>query len=521
MPDLDKFRLRRFVETLIGMGEVEVHDEQVDLADVSAIVESTPKAVLFRNAGPERLELVAGVMGNRRRLAAALDATEKDVVAKFQRRLGNPGSSVDVPSGDAPVHQIILTADQADFTRLPFHPQHEFDGSAYLSSGIDYTIDPETGLSNVGCRRLSLRNRKECGTNITVRSHLMLLYQRCVARGQKLPISYVIGSHPTDFLAAVMRIPCEEIGLIGALRDQPVPLVKCVTNDIRVPADSEIVLEGYLDERGYIEPEGPFGEYMGYYGPMRLDPVFHLTAITMRHDALHQSLLHGSGRVLGSTEAANLTGLRLEAEASRTLKNIGIEVVDVHLPLYGGEGQHLRVAIRQKLPGEPRRVIATILGAMPSVKHVFVVDDDIDIRSQDSMEWAFGTRFQADRDLVLYEGMPGMRLDPSLDGRAIGAKAGFDLTRPQGRKWAVTTSIAGAKRFTAQAHCKTVEQALEEGPLFFTQIMENVGSRDGREVACALDELRQQGRLGCDEEGRYRLAQAEKGRTAFSGPAHG
>ena len=264
MPDLDKFRLRRFVETLIELGEVEVHQEQVDLADVSAVVEATPKAVMFRNAGPERLELVASVMGSRRRLAAALNATEKDVVAEFQRRAGNPGSSVEVPSGDAPVHQVILTGDQAEFTRLPFHPQHEFDGSVYLSSGIDYTIDPETGLSNVGCRRLSLRNRKECGTNITVRSHLMMLYHRCVARGQKLPISYAIGSHPTDFLAAVMRIPCEEIGLIGALRDQPFPLVKCVTNDIRVPADAEMVLEGYLDERGYIEPEGPFGEYMGY-----------------------------------------------------------------------------------------------------------------------------------------------------------------------------------------------------------------------------------------------------------------
>ena len=517
-PDTEKFRLRRFIEKLLEMGEVEVHDEPVELAQISTIVEATPKAVLFRRAGPERLELVANVMGSGSRLAAALGVTEAEAAAEFQRRLDRPQPVLDVSSSEAPVHQVILMGEQADFTRLPFHPQHEYDGSVYISSAIDYTIDPESGLTNVGCRRLSLRGRSECGTNVTARSHLKMIYQRCVARGEKLPISFAVGSHPIDFMASLMRIRQDEVNLIATLRGEPVPLVKCLTNDIRVPADAELIIEGYLDERGYIEPEGPYGEYMGYYGPMHLDPVFHLTAMTMRRDVLHQTVLHGSGKVMGRTESANLTAIRIEAEAFQLLKNIGIEVVGVHLPVFGGEGQHLRIAIRQTMPGQARRAIAAIFSAMLSVKHVFVVDEDIDVRSDEQMDWALGTRFQADRDMVLVQGVPGMTMDPSLEGRPIGAKAGFDLTRPFGRKPSVKHYVAGAKRFGGEARYKTVAEALTAGPHFFTHIMESVGSRDGREVALALDELRREGRLGRDADGRYHLAPAQQGRTAIVGP---
>ena len=514
---MEKFRLRRLVDKLLDMGEVEVHDEPVDLAEIGSIVEATPRAVLFRKAGPEQLELVANVMGGGRRLAAALGVTPDEAAAEFQRRLDHPQPVVDVASSEAPVHQVILEGERADFTKLPFHPQHEYDGSVYLSSAIDYTIDPETGLTNVGCRRLSLRNRRECGTNVTARSHLKMIYQRCVARGDKLPISFAVGSHPIDFMASLMRVRQDEVNLIATLRGEPVPLVKCVTNDIRVPADAELIIEGYLDERGYVEPEGPYGEYMGYYGPMHMDPVFHLTAITMRRDVLHQTVLHGSGKVLGHTESANLTAIRIEAEALQILRNIGIDVTAVHLTVSGGEGQHLRIAIRQTMPGQARRAIAAIFSAMLSVKHAFVVDEDIDVRSDEAMDWALGTRFQADRGLVLVEGMPGMTMDPSLDGRQIGAKAGFDLTLPFGRKWSVRRLTAGARPFDGRARFATVAEALAAGPMFFTHVMGGVGSRDGREVALALDELRREGRLGRDNEGRYHLVQAKPGSTAIVG----
>ena len=99
----------------------------------------------------------------------------------------------------------------------------------------------------------------------------------------------MVGAHPIDYVAAMMRLPGDELGLVSSLRDAPVAVVKSITNDIRVPADAEYVIEGYIDERGYVEPEGPYGEFLGYYGGVKNNPVFHLTAITHRRDALFQT----------------------------------------------------------------------------------------------------------------------------------------------------------------------------------------------------------------------------------------
>jgi 2,5-furandicarboxylate decarboxylase 1 len=518
-PDLEKFRLRRFVEKLDDAGELEVVKDAAQLADVGPRVEASRKAVLFRSAGPERLELVAGVMGSRRRLALSLGVEDvRAAQAEFLKRIEKTQPLVEVSSTDAPVHQVVLTGDKADLTKLPFHPHHEFDGGVYITSGIDFSVDPETGIPNVGCRRLSLRGRSECMTNLTGRSHLRAIYLKCAQRGERLPVSFAVGTHPLDFLASSMRTRKNETEFVAALRGEPVPLVKCATNDLLVPADAELIIEGYLDERGYIEPEGPYGEYMGYYGPVHLDPIFHVTAITMRRDALHQSLLHGSGRVLGHTEAAQLSALRMEAEAGKLLRHAGIDVVAICQSLWAGECQDLRIAIRQTGIGQARRAIALLFGAMPVLKQVYIVDDDIDPFSDEQMAWALGTRFQPHRDLVILDEIPGMQMDPSLDGQATGGKAGYDCTRPVGRPFAVQQLVPAAKRFTGEARHRTVEEALKAGPLFFTHIMEAVGSRDGREVTLELDALRNAGRLGRDADGRYHLAASEPGRTAQVGP---
>src|SRR6185503_10780325 len=192
----------------------------------------------------------------RRRVAMSLGVDERDASKEFGKRIEATQPLVEVSSSDAPVHQVVLTGDKADLSKLPFHPQHEYDGGVYLTSGIDFAMDPETGLVNVGCRRLALRSRYECTTNVTGRSHLQQMYVRAAARGERLPVSFAVGSHPLDFMASGMRIRKDESTFIAALRGEPVPLVKCVTNDLRVPADAELIIEGYLDARGYIEPEG-------------------------------------------------------------------------------------------------------------------------------------------------------------------------------------------------------------------------------------------------------------------------
>ena len=202
--DLEKYRLRRFVDRLIDMGDVEVHDEPVALTSLGSIIERTEKAVLFKKAGPEGTEIVAKAAGSRSRVIAAFNSTEEKIYDEYYKRLANPQKVVEIPSGDAPVHAVKITGKDVDLTKLPFYPHHAFDGSCYLSCGIDYVIDPATGRRNVGSRRLSLRNRYETGTNVTAPSDLKRIYTACVARGEKLPITFTCGTHPLDFVAATM-----------------------------------------------------------------------------------------------------------------------------------------------------------------------------------------------------------------------------------------------------------------------------------------------------------------------------
>ena len=174
--DFDKYRLRSFVERLIELGEVEIHDRPVPLTGLSPIIERTDKAVLFKKAGPEQVELVAKTAGNRKRLAAAFETSEDKLYDEYFRRLASPQPLVEVPSGDAPVHDVKITGKDVDLTKLPFHPQHAYDGSCYCSSAIDYTIDPATGRRNVGCRRLepaqSLRSRHQRHRAVRSQAHL-------------------------------------------------------------------------------------------------------------------------------------------------------------------------------------------------------------------------------------------------------------------------------------------------------------------------------------------------------------
>ena len=515
--DLEKYRLRTFVDRLIDMGEVEIHDEPVPLTGLGEMIERTQKAVLFKSAGPERAEIVAKTAASRARLIAAFETTEEKIYEEYFRRLANPKPVVEIPSGDAPVHAVKITGKDVDLTKLPFYPHHAYDGSCYMSSATDYTIDPATGRRNVGCRRLSLRNRYETGTNVTAPSDLKRIYTAAVARGEKLPITFTVGTHPLDFVAATMRHPGDELSLVATMRGEPAAVVKSLTNDILVPADAEMTLEGYLDERGYVEPEGPFGEYMGYYGAIHMDPVFHCTAITMRKDVLHHTLQHGSAFVLDQTDSQNISAIRVEAEAMRILKNSGRDPVAAYMRHTSGGSNTLRIAIRQRAFGDARLAISALFGGIARLKHIFVFDEDIDIRNDLQVEWALGTRFQADQDLVILQGIPGMSMDPSLQGRRTGAKSGFDCTKPFGRNGEIPLTRSAAKSFKGPARFQNIEQALSTAPMFYADLVESIGSSDGREIACGLDDLRQNGRLGRDRDGRYHLAPSKPGVTAIVG----
>ena len=501
--DLEQFRLRRFVERLASMEEIDVRAEPITLPELTGVIESSAKAVLFKQAGPEKFEMIGGVLGSRRRLAAAFGTDEKGLLPEFARRVQSPHPPVEVPSSQAPVHQVVLTGADIDLTRLPFHLQHELDGAPYISAAMDFTVDPTTGKPNVGCRRLMLRGRRELRTNITQMSDLKRMYLECIERKERLPLSFVIGSYPTDFVSASMKVPMNEFECIGAMRGAPLPMVKGVSNGIPVPADAEIVIEGYLDELGYSEMEGPYGELYGYYGPMHIDPVFHATAVTMRRDPIYHTVLHG-GRRVARNDAAQAACLQTEAATVRTLKAEGIEVAGVRaMPSTTGL-HHVRVAIRQSAAGQARAAIAALF-KLPLLRLVFVVDDDVDIWSEEDFEWALCTRFRLDRDIVTEGGHFALTMDPVIDENGKMTKGGFDMTAPFGAAERITDRLSFAPTLAGEATAKTAREVLAAGPKHFIEIMRALGSRDGREVILELDALREQNAIERLSNGEWAL----------------
>jgi UbiD family decarboxylase len=305
----------------------------------------------------------------------------------------------------------------------------------------------------------------------------------------------------------------DELAVIGAARGSPVPVVKCVTIDVKVPADAELVLEGYIDERGLVEPEGPYGEYIGYYGLLKSNPVFHLTAITRRRDALFQTVSIGGAR-LGFTDTAQLGAAKTEAAIWNALQHAVREPVAVCCTASSGGMYNVRASLRQRNPGEARNAIAAVFGSSADVKHVFVVDEDIDVFSDEQIDWALATRFQADRDIVIASGFRCVPLDPSLQGSRTGAKAGFDCTKPFGKGDSVEFTVPQPPRLprpiasTAQsgeAGKGSLETVLAKGPATYLELMAALGTRDGREILRGFDRLYAQGRLERLKDGRYKL----------------
>src|SRR5262249_29791274 len=208
------------------------------------------------------------------------------------------------------------------------------------------------------------------------------------------------------------------------------------------------------------------------------------------------------GRWLARTDTAQLNGVRTEVMIWRALETAVREPVAVYATPSSGGMYTLRVAIRQRVPGQARHAIPACLGALTNVKHVFVVDPDVDIFSDEQMDWAFATRFQADRDLVVMERMRTVPIDPSLMGARVGAKAGFDLTWPMGAAQKLEMQVPAPPRFAGKRF-PAPAAAFADGPKFFEDLMSAVGSRDGREIVRELEALRAKAALDRDADGRY------------------
>jgi 2,5-furandicarboxylate decarboxylase 1 len=386
--------------------------------------------LLFEKVAGYGIPILCNAVASRRALAFALGVDERALAAEYARRIKDYVKPVVVPK--APFGHRVLTGAAVDLATLPMPLYFPGDAGRYLTAGMLVARDPETGVETEGYHRFQLKGPDRMGVSLHSRRRMFEYQRRAEAKGRPLPCAVVLGLHPLVSMGS-LAYPPPDVGkfeVVGGLLGEPLEVAPCSTIDLNVPATAEIVIEGEILP-GVREPEGPFGEFTGYFSRRSTEHVFVAKAIAMREKPWFQSI--GSGR---AGDHITTLGLIREAEITNALARVIPNVRGVHVPLSGTSSFTAYVSIAQGRPGEAKHVIPIVLGVDHYLKLVVVVDDDIDVFDESEVLWAIATRMQADRDLVVISGSLGAMLDPSADERGVTAKLGIDATRPFGEPFA-------------------------------------------------------------------------------------
>jgi UbiD family decarboxylase len=445
--------LRGFVDAYGAAhpGEVVRVRERVALEhDVMAVVLEYERRrrhpiLLFENVAGSDIPIVCNAVASRRALAFALGVAEGGLAAEYARRLKDPIKPV--IRADAPFRRRVLRGSELDLGRLPIPTYFPGDAGRYLTAGLLVARDPDTGVETEGYHRFQLKGPDRLGVSLHSRRRMFEYQRRAEARGQPLPCAIALGVHPLVSMGSLSYPPAEigKFEMVGALFGEPLEVAPCTAIDLHVPAAAEIVVEGEILP-GVREPEGPFGEFTGYFSRRSTEHVFVARALAMRERPWFQSI--GSGR---AGDHITTLGLIREAEIMNALARAIPNVTAVHVPLSGTSSFTAYVALKQNRPGEAKHVIPIVLGVDHYLKLVVVVDDDIDVFDESDVLWAVATRAQADRDLVVISGSLGALLDPSADERGVTAKLGIDATRPFGEPFAEKLVMPPEKMAWARA----------------------------------------------------------------------
>lgn len=385
--------------------------------------------VIFERVKGSRFPLVANLHASLSRLKLALDIEDggmNEFMQEYARREANPIPPKRVATG--PVKEVILKGEEVDVRELPICTYHEKDAAPYITAALDVMRDPDTGVNNVGIYRLMLKDRNTFGIQISETAHGHYIWKKFEKLDQPTPMAAVIGHHPAFFLGCLSFTPLDvdEFQIAGGIMGEPVELVRCETLDLDVPAHAEMVLECEILPH-IREPEAPFGEYPGTYGPQRMNPIVKVKAVTMRKDALYQNAF------VGHPDNLLLSGVTRSSFIFNTVKIASPKVRAVHMPLCGRCRYICYVALEKMIEGEPKNAAMAAFVADPFLKFVVVVDEDVDISNDSEVLHAIGTRVRADTDTFMVTHAKGSPLDPASYDPAAGShlvtKMGIDATR--------------------------------------------------------------------------------------------
>jgi 4-hydroxy-3-polyprenylbenzoate decarboxylase len=441
--------LTEFVQVLEREGElrrishpVRAELEITEIAD--RVMKSGGPALLFENVVGKQIPLLINAFGSMKRMALSLGVKDiEEIALEIQRLiqtkppksfkdklkiLGDLVRLAGIPPKiikDGSCQEIVLS--DPDLNILPVLTCWPGDAGPFITLPMVFSKDPRTGMRNVGLYRMQVFDARTAGMHWHLHKVGARHYQH--QQGQRMALAACLGGDPAMIYAATAPLPdqIDEILFTGFLRKKGVELVKGVTVDIEVPANSDIVIEGYVDPTAPFQREGPFGDHTGFYSLADDYPVFHVTCITHRKNPIYPTTIVGrppmEDAYLGkTTERLFLPLVRV------TLP----EITDMNLPVHGVFHNLAIISIRKEYPGHARKVMHALwgLGQMMFTKTLIIVDDDVNVHDLSQVTWVVGNHIDPKRDTVFVEG-PVDVLDHAAPVMGFGSKMGIDATK----KW--------------------------------------------------------------------------------------
>lgn len=444
--------LRAFLAALRDAGElreiaapVDPRLEITEVADRCVKSGAHAPALLFSNVKGSRYPLLINALASQRRMALALGVARLDDLGERVRgllKLAQPGNMADkfgallqldrvaalLPRTvrSAPCQDVVVEGDAVDLRALPVLTCWPEDGGPFITLPMVFTKDPRSGAQNVGMYRMQVYDARTTGMHWQRHKHGRE-HQKSSPAGAKMPVAVAIGADPATVYAASAPLPpgIDETLLAGFIRGKSVPMVRCKSVDLKVPAEAEFVLEGYVDN-AELRREGPFGDHTGVYSLADDYPVFHVTCMTHRRDPVYWTTIVGRPPM----EDAWL-GKATERLFLPLLQQLMPEVVDYSFPVEGIFQNLVIVSIRKRYPGHAKKVMYGLWGLghmMMLTRNIVVVDHDVDVQNPSETAWVALNNVDAGRDLVLAPG-PVDALDHAAPLPLLGTKLGVDATR--------------------------------------------------------------------------------------------
>ncbi len=404
--------MREFIDQLKTSGKlIEITYPVSKVFEAPRIAKRATSPVLFHNVEGSRA--IMNLLGSRDELAAMF-GVDKDRIIKRLSEISPDGEVLIVK--DSPTMEVI--EDDVDLTKLPIMTHFEKDAGPYITAGV--VVTEYDGVMNAAIHRLLLVDRTRLAARLVAPRHSYVMHKKASMKGEKLPIAIVIGADPAVTYASTTRVPAgKEFNYAAALCKRPIELFEC-SNGIKVP-HAEIVLEGYIDPVDRVD-EGPFVDITGTYDLVRKEPVIHITRIMHRKDPIYHGILPAG------PEHLLMMGVPYEPRIFNAVSEV-TTVKNVVLTEGGCCYLHAVVQIDKQTEGDGKNAIMAAFASHTSLKHVVVVDEDIDIFDPTDVEFAIATRVKGDIDIMVVPNVRGSSLDPRGASDGTTTKVGIDATK--------------------------------------------------------------------------------------------